>query len=129
MGLRESIHTRNTTHAGVKALIGTRCYPQMLPDEAELPCTVYNIVSAPPNDYGDHDASPPDRWVSRIQIDSYAATSDGAHAVSDQLFNAWEGYHSGTAVGWARVTNQIDDYEPGMNRYRVTTEIIIDHAV
>ena len=127
MGVRESIYKRNTTHEGLLALIGTRCYPQLLPDNAKLPCVVYNLIGTPPNNYGDHDASPPDPWTTRIQMDAYATTSDGVHAVGEQLFNAWEGYHSGTAVGWAWVKNQIDSYDLGLNLYRQMTEVVIDY--
>lgn len=129
MGVAASVYSRNTTHSGVSNLIGDRCYPQRMPDKVELPCVVFYVISAPPNEYSDHDASPPDRWVSRVQMDAYADTRSDAEDVKSALFSAWEGYRSGTAVGWARVANMLDDYEPGLNRYRKIVEVVIDHEV
>ena len=129
MGIRQSVRARAITggHAGLSALIGTRCYPDRLPEKPTLPALRYQIISSPPMEYRDHDASPPDRWVWRVQIDGWDKTSDEAAALGDQMFAAFEGWNSGTAVGWSRVENQFGEYDVSLNRYRRMVEVVIDH--
>lgn len=131
MGVRESIYSRATTggHAGLSALIGTRCYPQRMPESPTLPLVVYHLVSTPPNDYQDHDGGAPDRWTYRVQLDGWAGDADAASALGDQMFAAFAGWSSGTAVGWSFVANRFEDYEPALRRYRQVIDVEIDHAV
>ena len=130
MGVQQSIFTRATTggHSGLAALIGTRCYPQRMPESPTLPLMTYRLVSTPANAYQDHDGTP-DRWTYRVQLDGWAANADAADSLGDQMFAAFAGWSSGTAVGWSQVTNRFEDYEPALNRYRQVIDIIIDHAV
>jgi len=88
----------------------------------------YNVVSSPPSGYRDHDGAP-DRWQFRVQLDGYAGDPDAAAALGNQMFAAFEGWSSGTAVGWCFVTNKIEDYEPALNRSRVIVDVIVDHKV
>lgn len=128
MTIRSSIFSRCTTHAGLKALIVARCYPGKLPQDVTLPAVVYHILSSPPNTYQDHDASPPDRWRYRVQLDCYGSTSDSAAAVGEQCIKAWAGYSNPPAVGWATVANgPIEDRDDVLNMYRNIVEIVIDH--
>lgn len=131
MGVRESLFARATTggHAGLAALIGTRCYPDRLPEDVTLPALRYQLISSPPSNYRDHDASPPDRWLHRIQVDGWDVSSNKAAALSDQMFDAFEGWSSGTAVGGCRVENRFSDYDASLNRHRAMVEIVIDHKV
>ena len=128
MGVRTSIRTRAIGHAGLSALIGTRCYPDRLPEDPTLPALRYQLISAPEPLYRDHDGSP-DRWVYRYQIDGWDTTSDKAEDLRVQLFSAFEGWDNGTAVGWCRVDNQFQEYDAILNRHRCMVEIVIDHKV
>ena len=131
MTVRHSIYRRATTggHAGLSALIGTRCYPDRLPADVTFPALRYQVVSAPPGGYVDHDANPPDRWTFRIQIDGFEASSDKADALGAQMFAAFQGWTSGTAVGGCQVENRFQDYDSILNRHRHMVELLIDHTV
>lgn len=130
MGVRQSVFTRATSgHAGLSALIGTRCYPDRLPENVTLPAVRYQVVSLPPHSYQDHDGASPDRTRSRIQMDGFDVSSDKAEALQKQMFLAFEGWSSGTAVGWSFVANRLGDYDTSLNRHRVIVEIVIDHKV
>lgn len=130
MTVRHSIFKRATTggHAGLSALISTRCYLQRLPADPILPAMTYSIVSSPPSNYRDHDGAP-DRWNFRVQLDGWALGPDNTAALSDQMFAAFEGWASGTAVGGCWVENRIEDYDTALNRGRVIADVVIDHKV
>jgi len=129
MTVRHSLRSRATTHAGLSALIGARFYPIRFPETLTLPAARYQIVSSPPSLYRDHESGAPDRWVSRVQIDVFAGSSDRVATVGDQVVEAFDGWASGTAVGWCRVTNHFGDYDSTLSRYREVIEIEIDHAI
>lgn len=127
--ISQTIYTRNTTHPGLSALIGDRCSPERYQNGETMPTVRYLFVSTPPNLYGDHDASPPDRWTWRVQMEGYAETPTEREALSQQIFVAWEGYGQKPDLGWARVDNWIDEYDSGLNLYKTIVEVIMDHTV
>ncbi len=131
MGVRQSIYTRCTTHSGLSALIGTRCYPTNLPKGAGMPAIVYHLISTPLNLYRDHQASPSDRWTYRVQLDCYATTPDGAASVGEQAVKAWMGYtFRAGGVGWASVANgPLEDRDTALNLDKNLVEIVIDHTL
>ena len=131
MGVRASIYTRCTTHAGMKALIGTRCYPVELPQDVAMPAVTYHLISTPPNLYRDQDASPSDRWTYRVQIDCFAETPDGAAALGEQVVKAWMGYaYEPGGVGWANIANgPMEDRDTALNLDKNIVEIVIDHTL
>ena len=112
-------------------LIGDRCYPSMLPQGATVPAVVYHLISTPFNLYRDHNASPSDRWVYRVQIDCYAETPDGAAALGDQVVKAWMGYtNRANGVGWANIANgPMEDRDTALNLDKNLVEIVIDHTL
>jgi len=130
MTVEHSIYRRATTggHSGLSALIARRCYPQRLPENVILPAVTYQVVSSPPNTYQDHTGGP-DRWTYRVQLDGYDDDPDSTATLGRQMFAAFAAWSSGTAVGGSYVTNRFQTYEPALNRYRETVEIVIDHKV
>jgi hypothetical protein len=128
--IHHSVYRRATTggHAGLSALIGTRCWPQRLEADANLPAMTYSIVSSPPSDYQDHDGGP-DRWVYRVQLDGYADDPDSAASLGAQMLAAFAAWSSGTAVGSSLVQNHFETYEPALNRYRQVVDVVIDHRL
>ena len=131
MTIRHSIYQRATTggHAGLSALIALRCYPLRLPADAAMPAMTYRVISSPPSEYRDHDGSP-DRWRFRVQLDGWAATPDDAAALGDQMFAAFEGWSSGTAVGACHVANgPLEDYDTAMDQSRVIVDVVVDHKI
>jgi hypothetical protein len=75
----------------VAAIVGTRIYPDHLPQKATLPAAVYHVVSG--SDEVDL-AGMSGVAHSRIQIDSYAATRTAANALSTTIRDAMAATHS-----------------------------------
>jgi hypothetical protein len=129
MTLRETVYSRCTTHAGIAALIDTRCYPDRLPENVTYPAISYIApVSQADGDYRVQGA-PPSRAVSRIQINCYDETGDGASALADQVRLAWSGYSDGCDVGYAFVANRISSREDAIDAYRMIVDVIVEHPV
>lgn len=132
MTLRSDIFDRCTTggHAGLSALIGLRCYPSRMPKNFTLPLLRYRGISA--NDgYVRDRSSAPGRAKNRVQFDCYAATSDAANALADQLVAAWSGYAgdgTGCTIGKCWMMNRTDAYNTALNRHRVIVDVQIERA-
>ena len=131
MTLRATIFSRCTTggHAGLSALIETRCYPDRLPENVTYPAVVYHApISDDDSQYRTQDGAT-ERTVSRVQFEGYDITGDGASAVGDQLRSAWSGYSDGCTIGYAFVANRFMTREDGLNAYRDIVDIMIEHSV
>jgi|SRR4051812_16481157 hypothetical protein len=86
MSVETSIVTRATTHVGLAALIGTRCYPEDPGRTAVLPYLVYQRVSTVPHQaMGNCPAN-----TARFQLDGYAATKVAALALRVQILAAFD---------------------------------------
>ena len=127
MGVRETVYSRCTSHAGTLALITTRVYPDLVPESPTYPLIVYHRISADDGDYRDHDA-PTTREVSRVQLDCYDDTSDGAADLADQVQTAFNGWSSGSTVGWAFRANRIADYDTALKVYKQIVDVRIEHS-
>ena len=129
MGLPEVVYARCTAHVGTAALIGTRCYPNVLPENVVYPAIRFLRVSDDNAAYRDHDGGPTPRSVARVQFDCIAETHDDAADVADQLYQAWDGYKDGCTVGRAHVVSRLGVREVNVNRHRDTVDVVIDYAV
>jgi hypothetical protein len=130
MGLRETVYTRCTTHAGIAALIGTRCYADRLPKDIVYPCLMHHTpVSANNETYRTHDGAG-SRSEDRVQFDCYGSTGDDATELAAQVRVAWDGYSvSDGSIGYAFVANEIVNREDAINAYRVIMDVIIEHSI
>lgn len=128
--LREIIFSRCTTHAGTAALIGTRCYPDRLPEDVTLPAIRYILVSATNQQYRDQDGAT-QREASRVQFDCYATIDlpDGAAALADQIRDAWDGYSDSCTVGYAFQANRLSSRADALNAWREIVDVIIEHGL
>ena len=132
MTLRETVYSRCTTHAGLSALIGTRCYPERLVENATYPAVSFIApVSRVDDLYRTHSNvnSPVTRAVSRVQFNCFDATGDGAEDVADQVVQAWSAYKSGCDVGSAFIANRISTREDELDAFRMIVDVIIEHSV
>jgi len=131
MTLHSDIFDRCTTggHAGLSALIGTRCYDRV-PEDFTLPLLRYRVVSAN-NAYARDRGGATARAKYRAQFDCYAATALAANALADQVWAAWDGYSgdgTGCTLGKCWGMNRSDSYNVALNRNRVIVDIEIERA-
>lgn len=132
MTLRTVVLDRCTGHAGLAALIGTRCYPERLIENTEYPAVTFIApVSRADATYRTHSNvnSPVTRAVSRVQLNCFDSTGDGAEALADQAVQAWSGFKDGCDVGYAFIANRIQNREDALKSFRAIVDVTIEHAV
>jgi len=128
--IEQTLATYLKAYAGLAALIGTRIYPLVLPQNPDggpptLPaCTFQRISGARAHNQNGRTllARP------RIQIDCWAATYSAAKGVAAQVRAALDG-HQGAGDAWGSyVDADLDDYDADTGRYRVVVDVVIIHA-
>lgn len=126
MTLRSTVYDTITGGATVAALIGTRCYPDRLPQNVTLPAVVFSKVSDVDGIYRTHDIGQRPRTIVRIQLSVYAETGDGAAELGAALIALWSGYQALPDIGQAEVENVIATYEPALDRHRTIIDVMLD---
>ena len=126
--LRGLVYARCTTFAGLAALIGTRCYPDRVPENATYPLVVYHApISTTDEEYRTH-GDGTGRTQSTVQFDCYATTGLDAETLADQVKAAWNGYSSGDCdIGFAFIQNAIAERQEDLNEYRQIVDVLIEH--
>lgn len=128
MSIESVIYDRATGHAGLSALVSTRVYPNVAPQNVTVPFVTYRRVSAVrPSGFG----SDVGIVEARFQFDMYATTYSGARAVAEQVraaFQRWTN-SSGTVVYETRIENELEsfDAEPAL-LHRAVTDIVFHYA-
>lgn len=117
MSVETDFYSAVTGDATMTALVGTRVYPAILPDNATLPALVYSVISQAPIGSGGCEST-------RVQVDCYAATYlTGVKALRDGLLALAQ------ATGnWTHVAGP-DFWEDELNIYRQVVDIIIAHSI
>lgn len=115
-----------TADAGIAALIGTRVYPVMLPENPTLPALIYKFVGG---------RSTPTLTTSgmqrsRLEIDCYGATYDDASALRSAVIAALNGLQGqladGTYLQNADLLNPgLDFFEDEPRQYRCMVEFYL----
>lgn len=129
MTLRTTVYARCIGHTGIEALVGTRVYPDRLPEDVTYPAMTYFCVSADNTLFRSHDGGPTEYETSRVQFNCYDETGDGAAALADQVRLAWDGYVSGCDVCPAWQVNRLMTREDAVNAYRAIVDVMIEHSI
>lgn len=114
--------------AALSALIGTRIYPQILPQQGTLPAVVYQLISRTPASMRNaNDNLVQTRWQWSINARTYAS----AVAISTALKAALQSFSSSDPrVDHLFLDNERDDTEPEFdenNYYRRLLDVLIWH--
>ena len=125
--LRGLVYTRCVGYAPLAALIGTRCYPDRIPENAVYPLVVYRApIASTDAAYRTH-GNGTDRTESTVQIDCYATTGAGAESLADAVAAAWNGYSLTCDIGYSFIANRIANREDALNEYRSIVDVTIEH--
>jgi hypothetical protein len=122
MTIAALLKTALTNISGMGALVSTRIYPVFLPQTPTLPAISFQRIS----NTGQYGTS--DRKQSRWQINCWASTHVGATAVAAAVKAGLEEYHDADqipAIDWARVVNELDDYDDAAKVYRIIVDVIL----
>lgn len=113
MTIEAGIFAHLIGNAGVVALVGTRIYPLLVPQDAEMPALAYQRISGP-RDHAHDGAS--GLALARIQLTFVAASYDGAKSLAAAVRAAMDGF-SGmmgeVMVNACLLDNEIDHWAMG----------------
>lgn len=107
------IYDRLTTEATVAAVVSTRVYPQLMPQEPTLPAITYDITMGQPNA-----GSAPIRDAT-IRVTAWAAKNADCQSLGDMIVDAldnWSDRRAGTAQLLSSIfVGSADLYDPELN--------------
>lgn len=116
-----------SAYAGLQALVGSRIYPQQLPEGVQLPAISYQRVSGPR--IRSH-SGPSELAHPRYQFNVWGDRYSDAKTVADQLRFALDGFR-GTmgevSVQAAFVEDDRDDFDTVTQQHRVIVDAILWH--
>lgn len=129
MAIEQGLYSKVTGNGTVSALIGTRFYPVVVPQNAVYPCASYQTISGVPTyTIGTQQAQ---IRQPRIQINAWAQTFDQARALGRAIRAAIDhqtGNWSGTQVlGVIFEVEEIDIYDAETRIYQNINEVTITH--
>jgi hypothetical protein len=135
--IEEVVYSRLTTFAGLAALIDTRAYPLVIPQDVPLPAVAYQTISSEPQKSHDGFSG---LTMTRIQITSVANDYAIAKQVDQQVRAAFNAVSftalmtttfAGIKVQGAFIDNSSDDYDAVTFAPRpapvIRTDIILWH--
>lgn len=127
--IEQALYSRLTDFAGLTALVGSRIYPLVRRQGSALPALTYQKISAIREHLMVADANV---VVARMQVDCWDASAMGVKNVAEQVRLALQDY-SGTeatvVIQRIFIENEIDDWNPSTEIYRVTYDFLIWHEV
>jgi asparagine synthetase A len=117
------LHTRLTTFAGTSALVSTRVYPVIAPQNAVPPFIVYQRIS------GTEQQGSTAIREARYQCSVWGETFGAVQSVATQVRAALEEWGitggGGVFVRMARVANEFDDWDEQERLYRTVIDVIL----
>lgn len=116
MSVETDFYSAITGDGTISALIGTRLYPAILPDDVTFPAMVYTVISDVPTGSGIC-------LQSRVQVDCYAVSYATVKAMRDAVLAL-----NKTTVSWSYVGGS-DFYEDDSELYRQEMDILVSHEV
>lgn len=119
----DMLYSRLTTDATLTGTLSTRVYPDHIPQSPTLPAVSYNIVSRVPTE------SNTQIFETRVQLDCWASTYDGAHAVANLVQKSLRFYRktdgNGNRILSIYDANQGDQYDDEQEIWRVIVDVIV----
>ena len=130
--VEQSLESYLTGYAGLSALVSNRVYPITIPQGKPLPCVTYQRIDTPRIlAQGDSGATGTLARI-RIQFNSWAATLSEAMDIAYQLRAALNGKRGSMGTAPYNITarailvdNELQDYEPETQLYRVISDFIV----
>jgi len=130
MVIEEAVVYHCKNDAAVAAIIGSRVYPNVIPQDASLPAIAYQIISRP--GAMAHDGPPGYAWP-RIQFTAQADDYDQVVDLINKIRQAFDGFSGlmggvgGVTIEGAFVQDVRDDYQFATERETRRLDVIIHH--
>ncbi len=127
--IEEAIFTRATTGPTLQPIIGTRCYPVLMPQEVVYPALAVVRVSMPREHAMGTD---PGIAHPRFQLTAYDRTRAGAQTLADAVrkdFSRWRGTVGSVVIQDTFVENQVDlPRDDLLEVHPVPVDIVVHHV-
>jgi hypothetical protein len=121
--IEDVLYTRLSGYGGLTALVSTRIYPLLLPQDCPLPAIAYFKVSSVPAHAMGSDG---DILTDRFQISCYAGSYKAVKALVVQVKACLSRYRAGT-IKDILYDGEIDFFEPETLEYHIPVDFIIYH--
>ena len=125
--LEAAIYSILSTDLDIIALVGTRIYPLVLPQDATLPAITYARVST---ERESAFVTDPGLSTARIQVDIWGISALSVMAVSEEVRSALHRYRGTIAsvqIDESHIDNEILMYEPETEIYHIVLDFMILH--
>ena len=129
--LEAGIQQLLAANGGVQAVIGTRIYPVLVPEDVTYPCASFQVISDVPEYLLDGTQG---IGTTRIQVDTwsggasnatYAAAKAAQVAIRAVLETFRGALPDGTQIAGIFVANALDTFEQDARAYRTTTDYMV----
>jgi hypothetical protein len=123
MSLGTLVYDMLANDAGVAAIVGTRIYPVLLPQDTLYEAITYQRISSTPQN------GSTTLRETRYQINCWALTYAEAQALASAVRARAEEYtdtDQAPAIKMTQVVNELDDYDSDAQVYRVIVDVIFD---
>ncbi len=118
--IEEAVVARMGAYNELSALIGTRLYPMVIPQDAAQPAIAYQVISGVPERSHTGFST---LTTTRFQFTCQAETYSAAKALSKAVRHCWDGFRGSIGSRWiggAFVENELDlGPEAGVRRVDV----------
>lgn len=126
MGIEADLYTRLTGHAGLSALVATRVYPLVAPQDGTLPYVTYQRISGTVHHQFARTAV---ATQARYQFDVWAGSFLSAQTVMAQLRTALVALTGNTVtVHEVLLDGSRDEYEPETALFRASQDALITYG-
>jgi hypothetical protein len=126
--IEQAIYSILSTDATTKALVGTRIYPNVVPQDATLPAIAYQRISG--SRVQSH-GGPSNLARPRFQFTCLAVNYSGARAVANAVRQALDGYKNTAAsvyVQAGHIQTDFDSFADGENLHAVRVDFYLWHT-
>ena len=115
MSFEEDLFTQLNGYPGLKALIGSKIYPDYIPQTVEAPFVRYVEIYREKNHvYGGYNGTS----IISIQLSAYAATREQVRRIAEQISLAMEAWpRANHKVGFAVQKNEVSTWLEELNLF------------
>lgn len=134
MLVESAIYNLLVSDVAIAALVSSRVYPLILPQNATYPALVYSKVSGARLHHLTGSAG---RAMPRITVSCWATTYLGAKQLAALVRATLDGFRgtltdgnspAGTCAASVLIENELDDYDESAKKYRVILDFMVNHA-
>ena len=125
--VREAVYTKLSGTAGVSALVGTRVYPKVMPQQPTMPALVYQMID---NNRTQVHRGQTTGAKARVQVTCWGSTTASCEAVSEQVRLAMIGAVGSVAsvtIDGVVCEQETEGYEPDTQRHFIAMDFFVWH--